>query len=198
MIRFLVLGSDTTANALQYSFVFIVHHRNVYDRLSQELINAFPDSEVPLDFQILGSLPYLNAVISEALRLGMPLSGLERITPPSGTTVDGIFIPGNTIVSVPAYAQQLDPTNFFPDPEDFRPERWLPGGLGPGTILEPNALMSFSFGSSLYNYLHFSAVLIYYRSLRMYRKVSRNPGVTRGDQSASPLLHHYISPHFRS
>ncbi|KAF7360800.1 Cytochrome P450 [Mycena venus] len=139
-------GSDTTANVLQYIFFFLINHRNVYDRLSEELNSAFPTSTDFLNFQTLENLPYLNAVINEGLRLGTPLSGLERITPVIGSIIDDKFIPGNIIVSVPAYTQQLDPLNFFPYPEEYLPDRWLSGGLGEESVLEPNAVMSFSFG----------------------------------------------------
>ncbi|KAF8510473.1 cytochrome P450 [Hysterangium stoloniferum] len=139
-------GSDTTANVLQYTFFFLLTHRKVYDCLTEELDKAFPDSQKQLDFDTLEALPYLNAVTNEALRLGTPLSGLPRITSPSGNVIDGVFIPGNTNVSVPAYTQQLDKRNFWPSPEAFIPERWLTGGLGEGSRLEATALMSFSFG----------------------------------------------------
>jgi len=139
-------GSDTTANVLQYTFFFLLTHRKVYDRLTTELDEAFSHPEQQLDFDTLEALPYLNAVINEALRLGTPLSGLPRITSPSGNIIDGVFVPGNTTVSVPAYTQQLDKRNFWPSPEAFIPERWLTGGLGEGSRQEPTSLMSFSFG----------------------------------------------------
>ncbi|KAJ7748818.1 cytochrome P450 [Mycena maculata] len=139
-------GSDTTANVLQYTFFYLIGHRDVYARLTRELDEAFPDPADPLNFETLAELPYLNAVINEGLRLGTPLSGLERITPATGAIIDNIFIPSNTIVSVPAFTQQLDPSNFYPRPEEFLPDRWLIGGLEEDAVLEPNAIMSFSFG----------------------------------------------------
>lgn len=127
----------------------------MYGRLSKELQSVFPVSDQFLDFQKLEGLPYLNAVINEGLRLGTPLSGLERITPAMGSVLDQRFIPGNTIVSIPAFTQQLDKSNFFPSPEEYLPDRWLPGGLGEHSVLEPNAVMSFSFGQAcLSQFLH--------------------------------------------
>lgn len=37
--------------------------------------------------------------------------------------IDGEFIPGGTVVAVPTFTVQRDP-RFWPDPNDFRPERW--------------------------------------------------------------------------
>jgi len=71
------------------------------------------------------SLTYSNAAISEAFRLFTPLPGsMRRITPPEGSTISGIYIPGNTIVAVDSYAASHSPSNFR-DPEAFIPERWL-------------------------------------------------------------------------
>ncbi|EIN11080.1 cytochrome P450 [Punctularia strigosozonata HHB-11173 SS5] len=139
-------GSDTTANVLQYAFFFILSHDAVHSRLRKELEETFPDRHGVLAFNILAELPYLNAVIQESLRLGTPLSGLPRVTPTGGSFIDGSYIPGNTVVSVPNYAQQLDPRNFCPHPEQFIPERWLPGGLGEESKVDGNTIMSFSFG----------------------------------------------------
>jgi benzoate 4-monooxygenase len=71
------------------------------------------------------SLPYLKACLDESLRLSPPVSrGLERKTPPEGMRILGENIPGNVTVSVPTYAAHRNP-DIFPDPEAFRPERWL-------------------------------------------------------------------------
>lgn len=126
-----------------------------------------------MDFDNLASLPYLNAVINEGLRLGTPLSGLSRVVPASGMVIDGEFIPGDTIVSVPAFTQQLDPDNFYPEPEKFIPERWMSGGLGPGSKLEPGAVMSFSTGLFLFQqrYKRFDNMSVC-RSVWLLRKIT--------------------------
>lgn len=62
----------------------------------------------------------------ETLRLKPPVpSGLSRLTPPEGIQVDGVFIPGKTVVSVPTYAIQRDPRYWGPDAAEFVPERWM-------------------------------------------------------------------------
>lgn len=142
-----VTGSDTSANVLQYTWLFLVSNRRIYQKITAELDEAFPDPTSPLDFNTLAELPYLNAVINEGLRLGTPLSGLPRVVPPEGFFVEGSFIPGGTVTSVPNFTQQLDPRNFSPNPEAFIPERWLDGFKDPNGRADENAIMSFSFGS---------------------------------------------------
>lgn len=141
-----ITGSDTSANVLLYAFLLLMIHRDVYKKLQKELDETFPDPEDPLSVDVLAELPYLNAVINESLRLGVPFSGFWRAVPKEGMVIEGEYIAGGNIVSIPAWAQQTDPENFWPRPEEFIPERWLPGGLGPGSKLELNGLMAFSFG----------------------------------------------------
>ncbi|KAJ5790229.1 uncharacterized protein N7518_007240 [Penicillium psychrosexuale] len=81
--------------------------------------------------------PYLRAVIREGLRLGMAnLARLTRIVPPEGTglTVSGIYLPPGTIVGAAAYVFHHNP-DIFPDPFEFRPERWM-SGRGEGQQVE--------------------------------------------------------------
>ncbi|EMD40439.1 hypothetical protein CERSUDRAFT_91160 [Gelatoporia subvermispora B] len=139
-------GSDTTAGVLIYLFYFLLTQKDAYNRLREELDNAFPDPEAPLDLETLNSLPYLSAVLDESLRLGTPFPGLPRVAPLGGAMVDNVYIPEGAIVGVPAYTQQVHPDNFWPAPKSFLPERWLPGGLGPGSIARKSAIMCFSSG----------------------------------------------------
>lgn len=71
------------------------------------------------------SLPYLNAVISESLRIYAPIPGqLRRIAPEGGCTISGLWVPGGTIVAVDGYAASHSASNFI-TPAQFIPERWL-------------------------------------------------------------------------
>lgn len=121
---------------------------------------AFPDYDAPLNLEKLTNLPYLNGVVDESLRLGTPFPGLPRVVPEGGSVLDGVFVPEGTIIGVPAYTQEIHPDNFWPEPEAFKPERWLPGGLGPGSRARRGAIMSFSFGMRLFfSHLSISTLL---------------------------------------
>ncbi|KAJ6497914.1 cytochrome P450 [Mycena vulgaris] len=139
-------GSDTTSGVLIILFYYLLTNKDVYRQLTAELDDHFgraiEDNELPALFE----LPYLGAVVQEALRLGTPFPGLPRVVPRSGSVICSKFIPGSTIVGVPAYVQQVNPENFWPEPLEFRPQRWLPGGLGPNTVLNKSALICFSTG----------------------------------------------------
>lgn len=72
-------------------------------RLQEEIDNLFSSSSQP-NHSSFSKLTYLQACIDETLRLFPPVpSGLQRMTPAEGLQVGDIFIPGDTIVTVPSY-----------------------------------------------------------------------------------------------
>ena len=77
-------------------------------------------------YEQVKKLPYLDAVINEALRLHSTSAlGLPRIVPAGGMTVMGQFFPEGTVLSVPSYTLHRDEDVWGEDAEDFRPERWF-------------------------------------------------------------------------
>ncbi|KAL7905484.1 cytochrome P450 [Trichoderma velutinum] len=50
---------------------------------------------------------------------------MERIVPSSGCFVNGIFIPGGTVIGCLAMVVHMDQACFGKDSDVFRPERWL-------------------------------------------------------------------------
>ncbi|KAJ7872327.1 cytochrome P450 [Mycena olivaceomarginata] len=119
--------------------------RKQWAKLRDEVDKAFPDPLGSLSFEVLGQLPFLNAVIHETLRLGSPFYA-PRIVGKGGVIVDEEFIPEGVCVAIAGHSLQISPDNFYPDPKEFRAERWLPGGLGPGSITDRSVLYSFSSG----------------------------------------------------
>lgn len=106
------------------SFFFLAKNPAVYQKLQTILDAEFPGGESEWTYSKAKAIPYLDAVIYEALRLcpSVP-SGLNRTTPPGGLQIDEVFIPGNVHVNVPTFAIQRDP-RYWDEPLEFRPERW--------------------------------------------------------------------------
>lgn len=97
-------------------------------RLRDELTAALDGSQEVAKYANVKNLPYLHACINESLRLLPPVAfGLNRMTPPEGLMIDGNWIPGGTLVGVPAYTAHRSP--LFSNSEQYQPERWLQDGL---------------------------------------------------------------------
>ncbi|KAJ4466294.1 cytochrome P450, partial [Lentinula aciculospora] len=139
-------GSDTPSGVAILLVFLILSNKSAQDRLVDELDREFPPSHPSMPVHKLIKLPYLNAVIHEALRLGTPFGGFPRVVPTGGFVINGKFVPGNTIVSIPTYTQEILEQNFSPHPLLFRPERWLSNSAELGFKTNRNALMSFSYG----------------------------------------------------
>jgi len=120
-------GSDTTAIALRAILYFLMKHPDKMHRLQTEIDNAADAGKIskPISDKEARALPYLNAVIKEALRLHSSVGLLlERHVPAAGVTLCGKYIPGGTIVGINPWALQHDPA-VYPKPHVFDPERWL-------------------------------------------------------------------------
>ncbi|MCJ1323478.1 hypothetical protein MMC10_000138 [Thelotrema lepadinum] len=130
MVIALFAGSDTTATSLRATLLYVISNPLVYARLTQEIrsvlkVNAIPAEEV-VPNTLAKSLPYLQACIKEGLRIFPPVTAMrERLTPPEGDCLLGHKIPGGVRIGVSMRSLLRDKVAFAPDPEVFRPERWL-------------------------------------------------------------------------
>jgi cytochrome P450 family 628 len=103
----IVAGSDTTAAALTYVMYHVARDESVAQKLRAELANNNLNDDSVRNPTVLQSLPYLNAVINESLRLHPPLpGGVFRDTPPDGIKVGSHVIPGNITIRTPVYSIQ--------------------------------------------------------------------------------------------
>ena len=92
-----------------------------YAALRRELLDSKASSDGRIDDR---SLPYLQSVVKEGLRLIMPSPArLPRIVSAGGLTAQGYHLPPGTNVGVGALQLHLNP-EVFPEPEQFLPERW--------------------------------------------------------------------------
>ena len=94
---------------------FILAARSVYEELRTTLDHTFPDPCASLDSKLLSSIPILEAILIEALRLGATVF-MPRVVPADGAIIEGNLIPGDTVVVLAAYSQHISEENFFPDP----------------------------------------------------------------------------------
>ncbi|KAF2131445.1 cytochrome P450 [Dothidotthia symphoricarpi CBS 119687] len=130
-------GSETTSTALTFAFINLATHPEYMRAVRKE----FRDTTADTDCQC--SRPLLDAVIHESMRLRPSVFfASQRVTPPEGMSINGHFIPGNMIISMPPFAMNRDARNFV-DPDEFIPERWT---TKPELVLNKSAYNPFSTG----------------------------------------------------
>ncbi len=92
---FIPTGSDTVSTTLASCIYHLLKYPETIERLRNDLQLAFK-SEADITVASVSSLPYLKAVIDEALRLYPPLSSgdMRREVPREGAVVCGQYLPG--------------------------------------------------------------------------------------------------------
>ncbi|CAG2104891.1 unnamed protein product, partial [Medioppia subpectinata] len=122
---FFQAGYETTATTLTFATYELALNQHIQQKLYEE-IQTSVDSKGDIDYDLLTKLPYLDAVISETLRLHAPSVRVARTASEDYRLGDtGIIIKKGQSVEVPIYAMaHLD--EFFPNPESFIPDRFLP------------------------------------------------------------------------
>ncbi|KAI9062240.1 cytochrome P450 monooxygenase pc-bph [Trametes sanguinea] len=123
----LIAGSDTTSNSSCAITYYLAKHQRVQEKLQKELDEALAGNDDPVaSFEDVKRLPYLEAVINEALRIHSTSGiGLPRLVPAGGLEVCGKWFPEGTVLSVPTYTIHRDKSVWGEDPDEFRPERWF-------------------------------------------------------------------------
>jgi cytochrome P450 len=119
-ITMLLAGHETTALALTYAIYALSRAPACRALLRAELAQF--DGETPR-FSDLPRLPYLDAVVKETLRLYPPAWAFGRQAT-SSFQLGGYELPAGAEIICGSYALHRDP-RFFPEPNHFRPERWL-------------------------------------------------------------------------
>ncbi|KAK4500978.1 hypothetical protein PRZ48_006784 [Zasmidium cellare] len=127
----IIAGSDSTTGVLRAIFFLLAGSPPAYAKLRAEIDKNTPTSGF-IPYKDALKLPYLQAVIYEALRLYPPLFGLKsKCAPPEGETVNGTFYPPGTEICICDDAVCRRKDIFGDDSEVFRPERFLESDEGP-------------------------------------------------------------------
>ncbi|KAL4789749.1 cytochrome P450 [Aspergillus venezuelensis] len=118
-------GTEPTANALTIAAFHIINKKDILSSMRIELLDNDIESIETVSWSQLEQLPYLTAVVNEALRLSHGLSiRSPRIAPYEALAYKEYTIPAGTPVSMSSYFVHMDPS-LFPDPACFNPGRWI-------------------------------------------------------------------------
>ncbi|KAL2859085.1 cytochrome P450 [Aspergillus pseudodeflectus] len=117
-------GTEPTANALTVAAFHIIHNKDILSNMRAEIQESGIEDLKTVSLAELEQLPYLTAVVNEALRLSHGLTiRPPRVAPNETLKYRDYIIPAKTPVSMSSYFVHMDPT-IFPDPSSFDPNRW--------------------------------------------------------------------------
>uniref|UniRef100_A0A3P9A167 Cytochrome P450, family 27, subfamily A, polypeptide 7 n=1 Tax=Esox lucius TaxID=8010 RepID=A0A3P9A167_ESOLU len=135
----LLAGVDTTSNTMMWTMYLLSRDPAVQETLYQEVSRCVPGDKIP-SAQDVNQMPYLKAVIREALRMYPVVPVNARIMVENDVIIGGHFFPKKTTFTMCHYAVSQD-EKTFPEPSKFKPERWMRDGRA-----RPNPFGSIPFG----------------------------------------------------
>ncbi|KAF8557917.1 cytochrome P450 [Imleria badia] len=167
MRTLLMAGHETTATTISWMILELARNPKVQSRLRDEMKKMEATIQARGDPQLtatdLESMPYLNAVIKEGLRLHpavprilrvarqddvLPLS--KPVLTESGDLINEVLVPKGTDVVIAIAAYNRDKDLWGEDAHAFKPNRWLDGAIDdrklPGIGIYSN-LMTFNSGT---------------------------------------------------
>lgn len=121
-------GSDTTAISTRAIIYYLLKNFQYKKRLIDEIDDFRKRGQLsdPVRVQEADNMPFLQAVLLEALRLHPAVGmSLPRVAPTGGATVAGHFIPAGTIIGANPWVIHRNKEVFGEDADQFRPERWM-------------------------------------------------------------------------
>ncbi|XP_071647098.1 cytochrome P450 4C1-like [Temnothorax longispinosus] len=121
---FMFEGHDTTAMGLCFISALLAEHKNIQDRVRNEVNTALQKNEQKFTMKLLQDLPYLDRCIKEALRLYPSVFAISRIAG-EDVKLQSYLVPAGTFLLLNIYGVHRDP-NFWSNPEEFDPDRFLP------------------------------------------------------------------------
>ncbi|MGB7313655.1 MAG: cytochrome P450 [Nodosilinea sp.] len=130
LMTLLVAGHETTASALTWALYWVHWLPEVGDRLRQELDRLGPAAD-PLT---VASQPYLTALCQETLRIYpvAPTTGIRILSQPM-TVADYEFPAGAVLFPNIYLVHHRD--DLYPEPDRFKPERFLERQYSPAEFL---------------------------------------------------------------
>ena len=124
VMTLLFAGHDTTTSTVSFMFYELARHPEVVARLQAEQDSRLRDGRPSAEQLVSGELSELEMVLEETLRKYPPAwVGPRRSLQPF--EFEGRTVPGRAFVNYSSWASHHLP-DVFPEPEQFRPERFTP------------------------------------------------------------------------
>ncbi|XP_014221929.1 cytochrome P450 6k1-like [Trichogramma pretiosum] len=118
-------GFETSSTTMSFALYELANNPDVQQKLREELLDVLEMNNGKVTYDMLmNSLPYLEMVISETLRMYPILPYLDRKPEKNyQCPITKLVIPAGTPIVVPMRSIHMD-SKYFPHPEQFDPSRF--------------------------------------------------------------------------
>lgn len=110
-------GYETTSTLLAFLFHILVNRQDIQDEIRREVLELL-EKDGELNYNVMHSLPYMESVIYETMRLYPPVTGFVTRQPVTDYQYKNITIPAGTIVEIAVDYLQTD-ADLWHDPLTF-------------------------------------------------------------------------------
>ncbi|KAF8164721.1 cytochrome P450 [Crassisporium funariophilum] len=157
MKTIVIAGADPLGLTIVWALIELSRNMEDQKRLREE-VASFPEAEPTWD-QLQTLFPFLEAVVSETLRLHPPFTETARVadaddvlplsTPvidAAGRSIDQVHISKGTRVVVPNQHLNCSTSIWGPDATEFKPERWMSNSSSGSDDITLQRMRIWSFG----------------------------------------------------
>ncbi|RYP61734.1 hypothetical protein DL771_010029 [Monosporascus sp. 5C6A] len=142
----LIAGTTTTVIAISSAIFHVASNPGAYRKLQEEIDAATKTVSWPvISDQQAKHLPYLQAVIKEALRMWPPVAALQPHRSDKDEIICGVKVPAETDVAWAPFTLMKNKAVFGEDAAVFNPDRWI--GAQPERVREMELTQGLVFSS---------------------------------------------------
>ncbi|KAM0877168.1 hypothetical protein ACQ4PT_035672 [Festuca glaucescens] len=151
VFEFLGAGTGTIAACVEWTIAHLIQQPEIQARLRREIDDETTDGAM-MSSKSLRSMPYLNAVVMESLRMHPPVCFILRGAHGEGAKelVGATAMPADGLRVLFNLGDIGRDKATWTDPDEFRPERFLAGGeaenVGPLSVPKEIRMMPFGAG----------------------------------------------------
>lgn len=136
ILSFLFASQDAMSSAIVYAFQLTADNPHVLEKIREEQYRIRGgDLDAPLTFDAVEEMVYTRAVIKEVLRIRPPVIMVPYLTTKAFPVSENYTVPKGSMI-IPAFWNSLHDETCYPEPDVFKPERWLQNEDGSAPLAE--------------------------------------------------------------
>ena len=136
ILSFLFASQDAMSSAIVYMFQLTADHPEVLAKVREEQFRVRGnDLDAPLTLDMIDDMVYTRAVVKEVMRCRPSVIMVPYKTTKAFQITPDYTVPKGSML-IPAFWNSLHDETCYPEPDLFKPERWLPNADGSAPLAD--------------------------------------------------------------